>query len=363
MALRPTRFACFSLSALLAFGGAALADQPAKSAPAKALTFAVLRTPSPDEARAQALEWLKTTGKADAATLSAFDEIWKTDKTLLDKTADTLALGDDTAKKVLAEASDPKAPAPTEVPAAIKDAKLPAFYRANLALAYAKALSGRRVHEEALQALGCVKPEQVIDPAAYLFHKAVAEHGLTRSREASATIARLLDDVPDAPERYKQLAALMVFDMMTWKDKDLGAVARLMDNVQRRLALARGGPQTRKLQDEVIARLDELIKEGPGGDGPSPDDPPPPGPRGPKQPGDAGNQSNNPLDESVPAGAKGEGKVRERKLKEMAEVWGKLPEKDRARAMAELTREMPARYREVIEKYFRELGRAEGSGR
>jgi len=44
-------------------------------------------------------------------------------------------------------------------------------------------------------------------------------------------------------------------------------------------------------------------------------------------------------------------------MKELAEVWGKLPEKDRAKAMAELTRDMPPRYREVIEKYFRELSK------
>ena len=53
----------------------------------------------------------------------------------------------------------------------------------------------------------------------------------------------------------------MLLDMQTWKDKDLGAVARKMDNVERRLELARGGPQTQKLQKEVVARLDELIKE------------------------------------------------------------------------------------------------------
>jgi hypothetical protein len=48
-------------------------------------------------------------------------------------------------------------------------------------------------------------------------------------------------------------------------------------------------------------------------------------------------------------------------LKELAEVWGKLPEKDRAKAMAELTRDMPPRYREVIEKYFKELSKGESS--
>ena len=53
----------------------------------------------------------------------------------------------------------------------------------------------------------------------------------------------------------------MLLDMHAWKDKDLQAVARKMENVERRLELARGGPQTQKLQKEIVLRLDELIKE------------------------------------------------------------------------------------------------------
>jgi hypothetical protein len=49
--------------------------------------------------------------------------------------------------------------------------------------------------------------------------------------------------------------------MQTWKDKDLGWIARKMDNIERRLELARGGPQTQKMQTEVVRRLDEIIKE------------------------------------------------------------------------------------------------------
>src|SRR5262249_60443238 len=114
---------------------------------------------------------------------------------------ETLALGDAAAAKLLAEASDPAAPAPKEVPTLLRDAKLPAYYRSNLALTYAKALSGKRVYEEALDALKAAGPEQVVDPAGYHFHKAVAEHALVMKREASNSIARLLDDVADAPER------------------------------------------------------------------------------------------------------------------------------------------------------------------
>jgi len=41
------------------------------------------------------------------------------------------------------------------------------------------------------------------------------------------------------------------------------------------------------------------------------------------------------------------------KLKNLAAQWGKLPEKERAKAMQDLTRDMPPRYRELIENYFK----------
>jgi len=240
--------------------GQATADE-AKKVPKEVAAFGTLRATAPDVARSQAEEWLKGAGKTDAATQTAFADLWKSDRSVLDKVTETLCLGDPAAKKLLDEARDSKSAAPTDVPALVKDKKLSAFYRGNLALAYAKALSNRRIYEEALEALEGVKPEQVVDPATLLFHKAVAEHALMKAREASNTIVRLLDDVADSPERYKMVAALMVFDMMTWKDKDLGSIARKMDNIERRLDLSRGGPKTQKLQKEVVARLDELIKE------------------------------------------------------------------------------------------------------
>jgi hypothetical protein len=39
-------------------------------------------------------------------------------------------------------------------------------------------------------------------------------------------------------------------------------------------------------------------------------------------------------------------------LLEIAELWGKLPEKERAKALVELTRSMPAKDRAVIEAYY-----------
>src|SRR5437588_8744146 len=70
-----------------------------------------------------------------------------------------------------------------------------------------------------------------------------------------------MDDAVDVPERYKMVSLLMAVDLQTWREKDLGWIARKMDNIERRLELARGGPKTQKIQKEVVARLDELIKQ------------------------------------------------------------------------------------------------------
>jgi hypothetical protein len=212
-------------------------------------------------ARADAQAWLKAAGKTDADTQKAFDALWASDRPILDKVADTFALGNADAKALLSDARNTEGAAPTEVPALLKDAKLPSYFRANLALAYAKALSNRKVYEESGAVLKLIKADQTVDPGTYYFHKAVSEHALMMKPQADESIGRLLDDVGDAPERYRMVAALMHFDMMTWNDKDLGWVARKMDNIQRRLDLVRGGKETQRIQKEVIVRLDEMIKE------------------------------------------------------------------------------------------------------
>jgi len=246
----------FGLALLLFGGGEVLGDQ--KREP----VFSELEPITVQDAQAQAVAWLRGIGKTDPQTMSRFEAIWKQpDRNVLDLVAETLTLGDARAAKLLDEARDLNAAPPIKMPDVLKDTKGPVFFRANLALAYARTLSNRRVHEETLDVLKTFRPEQVVDPAAYLFHRSVAEHALVSKTEATQSITRLLEDCNATPERYKTVSALMLLDMQTWKDKDLGAVARKMENIERRLDLARGGPQTQKLQKEVIARLDEIIKE------------------------------------------------------------------------------------------------------
>jgi len=246
--------------ALFLWGNAAWAES-GKKPPKEESSFGALKSPTLAEARAEAQKWLKGAGKTDAASQKEFKTIWDSDRPLIDKVSSTLVLGSPEAGKLLREARNADAEAPIAVPKLLADKKKPAYFRTNLTLAYAKALTSRKVYEEALESFASVKPEEVVDPSAYFFHKAVCEHALMLKDKADVTIDRLLVDVTDAPERYRMVAALMHFDMLTWQEKDLGWIARKMDNIQRRLDLKRGGKVTQKMQKEVLVRLDEMIKE------------------------------------------------------------------------------------------------------
>jgi hypothetical protein len=342
------------LTAALVFGLAT----PVFAEPTKPIyTFSTLKAPTADVVRAKAQAWLTEIGKTDQVTTAAFDIIWQSDRAVLDRLVDCIVLGIPDAGRILAEAREADVAAPKEIPAILKDAKLNSFIKSNLALGYARILSGKRVYEEALEALRAAVPEEVVDPAGYYFHRAVAEHALIQKSSAISSISRLIDDVADAPERYRMVALLMFVDMQNWKDeeKDLENIARMMDNIERRLDQSRGGPKTQDLQKKVIFRLDEVIKEienqlkngncqcPNGGEKP--------------QQGNS-NQPQAPQTDSVGGTNGGPGVVDPKKLKNLAENWGKLPEKERAKAMMEITKDLPPRYREVIENYFKTLAQS-----
>jgi len=347
-----------SAGVLVAAGPAVAAD---KDAPGKALSpFGTLKAASAEAAKAKAEAYLKAAGKYDAA---AFDAVWAKDsKSVLDRTADSLVLSNTEAAAALADARKADTSAPTAVPGFLKDPKGDSFFRANVAAAYAKALAGKRVYEEALAALKAVQPEQVVEPASYYFYRAVSEHALIKRDDATTSIVRLLDDVADAPDRYKMVATLMFFDIQNWarEEKDLANIGRLMDNSGRRLDLARGGPETQDIQKKIVFRLDEVIKElenqckgGNCNGGNCPNG---------NCPGNGGTlQPSSPAPDSKIMGGSGAGKIDDKKLREIAATWGTLPDKEREKVIAQFTASAPEKYRPMVEEYFKSLNKVYGT--
>ena len=69
---------------------------------------------------------------------------------------------------------------------------------------------------------------------------------------------------------------------------------------------------------------------------------------------------NGPAADSTIMGGSGQGKVDEKRLRKLAEEWGKLPASERAKAIQEITRDLPPKYKPIIEEYFKSLNRLNG---
>jgi hypothetical protein len=348
----------------LSTGLVAMQVAPAYAAePTKKPTFgfSTLKATSPEAARAKAEAWLKAAGKFDE---SAFNKIWADEtRSVIDRTADSLALANTEAAAILANIRKADSAVPAETPSLLLDAKLDTYFRTNIALAFAKTAATKKVYEEALEALNATTPEAAVDPAALYFFKAVAEFSTMRKEAAASSVLRLIDDVVDAPDRYKRVAIEMFFEMQNWSadPKDLSNIERLMDNSGRRLELARGGEKTQTIQKKIVFRLDELIKELEnrgkcegqcnGGNCPNGGNP------GNKPGGNTVNPS-NPAGDSVIMGGAGAGNVDEKKLRQIASEWGSLPPEKRAKIVEDITREVNPKYKPLIDQYFKSLNSA-----
>ncbi len=212
----------------------------------------------------------------------------------------------------------------------------------------------------------CVAHDQLVD---LYFYRAVSAHYMGDKLLVEADTEVLLFGwfTTEAPTRYKALASIMREDVKSWsaKPKDLDGISRKMLNISRRLAIAKGGPETQRQQKAVLRNLDEMIatqerqqqqkeeqeqaknKKGdkPEGGKIVPSD-------GEAQPGPRGMPQSPASDSALPEG-NGLGQVDLAKVQALSKVWGNLPPREQSRAMKELTKNMPAKYREAIQSYFR----------
>lgn len=320
---------------------------------AQAAEGEIYSAPSADEVRAQVLDWVATRGVSDEAVLEEIGRVWASDggtpsaADLAERAVRTFALVEPEARK-LVEACDLSSSLtiPPE-PALLQTAATESFFHANLGSWYARCLAQRRMYDEALDVFASVDAKQVIDPAGYFFYRAVCEQGLLMKDEAIVSIERLLKNTVDVPVRYSTVATLMQHDLEALEEKSLDEISRRMRDSERRLDLGRGGQKVQKVQDRIVADLDELIKKmeqqsgGGGGGGGS-------GAQG------QGNQSDSPAEDSVIKGSTAPGEVDDKQFSKEG-GWGSLPPKEQAKARNLINRNFPPHYRQAVENYFKKL--------
>lgn len=225
----------------------------------------------------------------------------------------------------------------------IRDPRLPESASIQLQLAVGCWYARHRRYDEALELLGALKTEDVVAPDDLLFYLGLCQHRLLKTDNCATTLKRLLENEQQIPQRFAVLAQLMITDLEKLEPDSLDEVARLMADIRRRQSLHRSGRRVIQQEKDVIAKLDKMIEDLE---------------RQMQQSQSSSQQSSSPqpMEQSQNAGGQGSGDVAERQLEEGG-AWGNIPPKKRSAVLAEMAKEMPPHYREVIEEYFRQLAK------
>lgn len=265
---------------------------------------------------------------------------------LLDQLVNSLVLTNQDVAKLVSRLESTPATEAHVTPELFQQDELDPFLLNNIRLYYARWLAQSELQDECLQVLEGIKPQDVVDPATLLFYQATGYHRILVKDKCLTAINLLQENEEFIPRRYTTLANLMKADIGPLKKDSLDEVARLMSDIQRRLKLGRAGTRVRKEEDDVIAKLDKMIEELEKQ-------------QQQQQGGGQGSGSLNPsspAQDSTPLGGSGPGNV-DRRNHGDGEDWGSLPPKERQKALQQISKELPAHYREVIEEYFRKLAR------
>ena len=308
--------------------------------------------PTPESIRQQLDDWLKDYS-IDELTRTKIDVLWPeqggpTDPAaLLDHLVTTIALIDPDTHDMLAFL-DNDSSLPGDFTFLVDEQK-PDWIRYNVRLYYGRWLAQHRFYDETLVQLDGLETGDVTDPASLLFYQGTAHHRLLNKEKCLPLISKLLEQGELIPRRYATLAKLMKSDIEPLKKDSLNEIARLMDDITRRLSLGRAGKRVRKEEDDVIAKLDKLIEELE---------------QQQQQSGSGSGQGSlnpsSPAQDSSPLGGSGPGNVDPKSIGN-ASGWGDLPPKQRQEALQQISKELPAHFREVIEEYFRKLAREGGN--
>ena len=308
--------------------------------------------PSPEAVRQQLDQWLMDYS-VDELTRAKIDVLWPKEggptdpAAMLDHLVTTMALVDADVRELVVFCVDTGG-LPEEF-AFLVDEQKADWIRHNARLYYGRWLAQNRFYDEALVQLDGLETSNVIDPASLLFYLSTAHHRLLDKDKCLPVISKLLEQSEQIPRRYAALAQLMKSDIEPLKKDSLNEISRMMDDITRRLSLGRAGKRVRTEEDDVIAKLDKMIEEME---------------QQQQQSGSGTGQGSlnpsSPAQDSAPLGGSGPGNV-DPKSTGNASGWGDLPPKQRQEALQQISKELPAHFREVIEEYFRKLAREGGN--
>ena len=240
----------------------------------------------------------------------------------------------------------------------IANGALPGWIKPELQLAFCRRLIQNNWIDEAWSRLQTLELDSLSDPSSWLFSAAVCQHFLLQKQPCVESLKKLLERESEIPTRYAITAKLMLTDIEPLKENSLDEVARMMNDVERRLALGRTGKQVRDQEQAIVEKLDKLIDQL---EQQQQQQQKQRQQQQQQQRQQQKHQHQQPqqqqaADDSMPGGGDGQGAVDDKDIGDKS-GWGNLPPAARQEALQSMTKDLPSHYREVIEAYFKRLSK------
>jgi TolA-binding protein len=165
--------------------------------------------------------------------------------------------------KALGAAADAKSDAGLELLKQLSESDDP-YLAAESSYYLARTLLSRRRHEEALPIFIKIQDDyfdQSLRIGESIFYQGLCESTTLQRDAASISLNDFVDLYPDAPERLLAEANDIIGRIENVLDGSIDDVADHMDFATNKLELVDAGERTQGVQNDIIAMLDELIKQ------------------------------------------------------------------------------------------------------
>ena len=191
-----------------------------------------------------------------------------------------------------------------------------------------------------------------------LYFTGLAQTGLLKKDDATKSFMRFLKESPDSPERMQVSAWRQLQQLQSVEEGKLEDIYRRMDYSRRRLQLAKTDQSTQQQQDKIVAMLNKLIKEEEkkeASSSASSSKKPKPSKgqkdqqaKKPKSPKPSQSKSQQSGSSSNPNGEA----VVKTYDDSPASPWSRLRDRSRDPANNAVKEKLPARYRDIVERYM-----------
>ena len=221
----------------------------------------------------------------------------------------------------------------------------------------ARTLMNEERFESALPLLNKVKNDlsdfSVHSPSAQYFI-GVAQAGMLQNKQAVDSFMEFLEFNPMAPERLRVSAWRQVQQLQSIKEGKLEDVHQRMDYSRRRLEISELGERTQEEQDKIVKMLNKLIKEQEKKECSSCNSQKKQNQKQQKQQQQAQQKPKPQQSKSQKGGqsANANGVVKKSYDDSPASPWSRLRDRQRDPANAAIKENLPARYRDIVERYF-----------